>query len=384
MNKLQHREQTLTKQLQQRDTDRQTLELRIVQLQSLAASLNVRLDTDRQVYQQLEQQLATLTHYCQEQQSFATKLDRQIQEKQALNLEIQTNSNRIKSELSQFQSAKIQAIDEIHQAQASLTNIQIEADRYLKKKQELSLDIQQLQARQIVDNSSFDLSLDRQHQLIHELDSAITTRRLDCQNLTAEIDRLAQLAATRSTELESAQQQLSETESTIQSKQVQLAELAAAILARNNEIESSPDYLAEKMQQRELKIAQLELNSKQAELDNLELKLQARLQEIDTKYLDENLQEIEPKPPKISRNIEAIDLAESWHDRFIDNPHLTVLQHIEKHGTITEAEASKKLGNARSVRQFANKLEEYAQDLPFSIRVESSPKGNRYLKETQN
>ena len=49
-----------------------------------------------------------------------------------------------------------------------------------------------------------------------------------------------------------------------------------------------------------------------------------------------------------------------------------------------EAEASSKLGNARSVRQFANKLAEYTPDLPFSIRVESSPKGNRYLKETQN
>jgi hypothetical protein len=48
------------------------------------------------------------------------------------------------------------------------------------------------------------------------------------------------------------------------------------------------------------------------------------------------------------------------------------------------AEASSKLGNARSVRQFANKLEEYARDIPFSIRVESSPKGNRYLKEDRN
>ena len=93
---------------------------------------------------------------------------------------------------------------------------------------------------------------------------------------------------------------------------------------------------------------------------------------------------MEPKPPIISRGIELDVLAGEWYHKFIDNPHLIILQHIEKHGTITEAEASSKLGNARSVRQFANKLAEYTPDLPFSIRVESSPKGNRYLKETHN
>jgi DNA repair exonuclease SbcCD ATPase subunit len=391
LNELQHRREILDKQLRLRDKDRQEIEIRVAQLHSLAANFKDRINTDRQQYQQLEQQLASLTHYCQEQQTFATKLDRKIQEKQALRLEVDTNFNSLKVELSQLQAAKLQAISAIDRAKISLRNIQSEIERCAVTKQELALEIQQLQERQETDSGSFDRSLDRQHQLIHELDSAISSRRLIQQNLTVEVDRLTQLVAERSTELAdrewelaTAQQQLSETELVAKVKQAQLYELAAEILVRNNEIESSPDYLAEKLQQRELKISQLELSSKQAELDNLDLKLQAKRQEIDEIDLEKILQIFEPQPPTFSRDIDTIVVAGAWHDKFIDNPHLTVLQHIEKHGTITEAEASSKLGNARSVRQFANKLEEYAQDLPFSIRVESSPKGNRYLKETQN
>jgi hypothetical protein len=148
--------------------------------------------------------------------------------------------------------------------------------------------------------------------------------------------------------------------------------------------ENELDPLSDRLLQRELKIAQLELSSRQAELDNLEFKLQKKLESIEELDLVDSFPAFEPQPPIIDRDIDEIICLDEWYDKFIDNPHLTVLKHIEKHGTITESEASKKLGNARSVRQFANKLEEYAQDLPFSIRVESSPKGNRYLREDRN
>ncbi|NJR32723.1 MAG: hypothetical protein HC778_07800 [Chamaesiphon sp. CSU_1_12] len=300
LNQLHYRGEILNKQLRSRDKERQEIEIRVAQLQSLAASLKARIDTDNQQYQQLEQQLAALTHHCQEQQTFATKLDRKIQEKQALSLEINTEFNHLQLELSQLQAAKLQTVESIDRFKISLRNIQ------------------------------------------------------------------------------------SETELAIAAKRSTLDELTAALAARNDEVESSSEYLAERLQQRELKIAQLELSSRQAELDNLDLKIQAKRQEIDDIGLEKILHIFEPQPPKVSRNIDSIAPSGTWHDKFINNPHLPVLQHIEKHGTITEAEASIKLGNARSVRQFANKLEEYAPDLPFSIRVESSPKGNRYLKETQS
>jgi DNA repair exonuclease SbcCD ATPase subunit len=384
LNQLQHRGEILNKQLRLGDKERQEIEIWVAQLQSLAASFKDRIDIDRQLYQQLEQQLASLTHYCQEQQALATKLDRKIQEKQALSLEVDTNFNSLKAELSQLQAAKLQAIGSIDRAKISLRNIQCEIKRCATTKQELALELQQLQDRQQVDNGSCDRSLDRQHQLIYELDSAITSHQNTHQDLTLEVDRLVHLVADREQKLAVLQQQLSETELALKVKQVKLDELTAEILVRNNEIESSSDYLTEKLQRRELKIAQLELSSRQAELDNLELKIQTKLQEIDEIDLSKNFHIFEPQTPKISRNVDTVDVDGAWHNKFIDNPHLTVLQHIEKHGTITEAEASSKLGNARSVRQFANKLEEYTPDLPFAIRVESSPKGNRYIKETQS
>ena len=391
LNHLHHRGAILDNQLQLRAKERQEIEIKVAQLQSLAASLTARIDRDRHQHPQLEEQLAALIHYCQEQQTLATNLDRKIQDKQARRLEIDTNVNHLKLELSQLQAAKLQTADEIDRSKILLQNIQSEIARCTTTKQELTLEIQQLQTRQQIDNGDLNRSIERQHHLLDELNSTITSNQQTHQNLTLEIERLAQIVTERVTELADreqqlvlAHQQLSDTELEIQARHAKLAELAAQILERNNDIESSSDYLAVSVQQRELKIAQLELNSRTAELDNLELKLQAKIQEIEEVELEKILQIFEPKPPKIERDIDTIAIPEAWHDRFIDNPHLPVLQHIEKHGTITEAEASTKLGNARSVRQFANKLEEYAPDLPFSIRVESSPKGNRYIKETQN
>ncbi|AFY92474.1 hypothetical protein [Chamaesiphon minutus] len=390
LNQMHYRGEILNNQLRSRDKERQEIEIRVAQLQSLAGSLKARIDTDRQQYQELEQQLAALTHHCQEQQTFAAKLDRKIQEKQALSLEVDTEFNNLKLELSQLQAAKLQTVEAIDRFKISLRNVQSEIERCTATKQELAIEIQQLQQPQQLDNASLDRA-NEQHQLIHELDTAITNRQHTHQNLLVEIDRLEQIIAERSTELAdrdrelvAARQQLTETELEIETKQATLDELAAAIVDRKDELESSSEYLAERLHQRELKIAQLELSSRQAELDNLELKIQAKRQEIDDIGVEKILQIFEPQPPSISRDIDSIAGAGAWHDKFIDNPHLPVLQHIEKHGTITEAEASIKLGNARSVRQFANKLEEYTPDLPFSIRVESSPKGNRYIKETQS
>jgi hypothetical protein len=98
--------------------------------------------------------------------------------------------------------------------------------------------------------------------------------------------------------------------------------------------------------------------------------------------------EILPSPLQatpVGLNVTQVPSAERpWQDDFRDNPHLEVLRHIEAHGVLTEAEAASLLGNPRLARQFANKLSEYARFLPFAIRVEASPTGNRYLKESKH
>ncbi len=472
LRELQQRGESLTEQLQIKAQDRQTTELRVAQLHSLAASLNDRTDRDRQQQAQLEQKLATITLYCEEQQAFATKLDRKIQDKQARSLEVDTNSNSLKLELSQLQSEQVRLESSNHRANIVLGNIQAEIDRSSGIKRELEQQIRELESQQQSAVDSVDDSIDRQRLVLQELELAIIDRQKVHTEKVAEVEQLEQVITARSPalinqeqrlvdihtrsieldlelqhkrsqleqiesqilsnnrQIESSNQelaiaqlalgnalaaetaaaqlaridrqaeldrlestiqaklqeidrientrlQLSETELGLSDRQIELAELDAEISARNNAIEQH---------NQDLEKIQLELRDRQAEIDNLELTIQTKLQSIDEIELDlaRALQTFEPKPPIVSRSIVLNVVEGEWSDKFIDNPHLSVLQHIEKHGTITESEASSKLGNARSVRQFANKLEEYAPDLPFSIRVESSPKGNRYLKEDRN
>ena len=404
LQELQHQSATMNEQLHFKHKDRQEIELRISQLHDLAANLTDRIDRDNDRHQQLEQQLATLTLYCQSQENIAANLEHKIQDRQACLLEVDTNVNSLKLELAQVQSAQTQVeganLDHafaLEQQQIALAAIQYQIDLCLDTKQELELEIQQIQDRKIVETKEFDESIAQKHALLHELDLAISDRHDSQIEIGSQIDRLNSLIAEKTPELTIQSQkladmhlQLSATELALQARQVELDELAAMILAteipeqQDYPSEHEPDPLSDRLLQRELKIAQLELSSRQAELDNLEFKLQKKLESIGETDLADSFQSFEPQPPVVSRDLDEIVCLDEWYDKFIDNPHLTVLKHIEKHGTITESEASKKLGNARSVRQFANKLEEYAQDLPFSIRVESSPKGNRYLKEDRN
>ncbi len=403
LQELQHQAAIVNRQLQLRSKDHQEIELKVSQLHDLAANLTDRIDRDNDRHQQLEQQLATLTLHCQAQENIAASLDRKIQHQQACLLEVDTNVNSLKLELAQVQSAQIQAEDAnlsrastLEQQQIALADIHHQINIRSTTKQELESQIHHLQDRNIAKAEELDQSIAQKHLLLHELDLAISDRKKNQAEAIIAVDRLNQIIAEKTPELAiesqklaDTQLKLSTTELALQAKQVELAELAATILATQvheqpypNEDEQDP--LSDRLLQRELKIAQLELSSRQAELDNLEFKLQQKLESISEIDLADSFQAFEPQPPIIERDLDEIVCLDEWHDKFVDNPHLPVLKHIEKHGTITESEASKKLGNARSVRQFANKLEEYAQDLPFSIRVESSPKGNRYLKEDRN
>lgn len=69
-----------------------------------------------------------------------------------------------------------------------------------------------------------------------------------------------------------------------------------------------------------------------------------------------------------------------WSIAFTDNQYLSVLTHIDKYGCITEAEVIKVLGSARLARKFTNQIETYSGLLPFDVKVQSSPSGNRYTK----
>lgn len=96
-----------------------------------------------------------------------------------------------------------------------------------------------------------------------------------------------------------------------------------------------------------------------------------------------NLQLSELKE-QISQSTQQKELiqAKRWEDNsiFENNPHLQVLAHIDRHEAIAESEVNHILGNSRKSREFAIKLRDYLPHLPFSVRVETSNSGNRYVK----
>jgi chromosome segregation ATPase len=122
-----------------------------------------------------------------------------------------------------------------------------------------------------------------------------------------------------------------------------------------------------------------EISRLQQSIDQLRLQLSEQQQQFSPAQLQSTQSELNYQELEVLNSTKT-----AWYDGFEDNPHLMVLLHIEKHGAITEAEASSLLGNPRSVRQFANRLSEYSQHLPFAIRVELSASGSRYLKQSDH
>ena len=71
-----------------------------------------------------------------------------------------------------------------------------------------------------------------------------------------------------------------------------------------------------------------------------------------------------------------------WQDSFIDPNVGRVFLHLQQHGSISESELAVILGNPRQVRRFAVSFEEYLQKVPFSVRIEATSSGKRYVKQT--
>lgn len=70
-----------------------------------------------------------------------------------------------------------------------------------------------------------------------------------------------------------------------------------------------------------------------------------------------------------------------WHDRFEDEGVRQVFLHLQQHGSITEVELTQMLGNARKVRRFSMEFEEHLKQVPFSVRIETTATGKRYVRQ---
>ena len=70
-----------------------------------------------------------------------------------------------------------------------------------------------------------------------------------------------------------------------------------------------------------------------------------------------------------------------WRNNFEDAKIEQVFSHLEKHSSLTEAELNQILGSPRKARRFAGSLEQYLTLLPFSVKVEQTSNGKRYVKD---
>ena len=70
-----------------------------------------------------------------------------------------------------------------------------------------------------------------------------------------------------------------------------------------------------------------------------------------------------------------------WQDSFADEGIKRVFLHLQQHDSITEIELTQILGNARKVRRFSLEFEEYLKKVPFSVRIETTSNGKRYVRQ---
>ncbi|MFO0605015.1 MAG: BREX-6 system phosphatase PglZ [Polyangiales bacterium] len=82
-----------------------------------------------------------------------------------------------------------------------------------------------------------------------------------------------------------------------------------------------------------------------------------------------------PSSPRIAA------LSSAWSEAIEDEGARKVFLHLEAHGAITEAEATKMLGTARAFRRFSGEFERYVPVVPFQVHVEASADGKRYVKD---
>jgi hypothetical protein len=93
------------------------------------------------------------------------------------------------------------------------------------------------------------------------------------------------------------------------------------------------------------------------------------------------LQEAEPLTTSTPIPV-PIPQSSTWQDSFEDENIRTVFIHLQRHGSVTEYELTQFLGGARKARSFSLAFEEYLKKVPFSVRIETTASGKRYVKET--
>ncbi len=109
-------------------------------------------------------------------------------------------------------------------------------------------------------------------------------------------------------------------------------------------------------------------------------------------YHPDNVEDVESIVPQTYFNVSGSFQSEvstvtelpkniDWQDSFEDETVRRVFFHLQQHGSITEPELNQILGSARLVRRFSLDFEEHLKKVPFSVRIETTSNGKRYIKQ---
>jgi hypothetical protein len=94
---------------------------------------------------------------------------------------------------------------------------------------------------------------------------------------------------------------------------------------------------------------------------------------------------VEITPDSKSRSVKEVakekPANDAWLQEFSVEGVRRVFQHLWQHSMIAESELESMLGGARQARGFARQIDEYAQKIPFRVRVETVGGVKRYVRE---
>jgi chromosome segregation ATPase len=346
-----HVSQRLSRQLVGTKTQLSKLQLQHRQLSEY-------LQGQEYTYQNITQQV----QYLQNQQA---QLYQDVQTEQFRQRELADAKYLLERKLQHQQLQVSQVTAMLHQRQSQLSELDLLVDLRQSQLQQLeqrqtqlelkAQDSRQTQAEKYQEVSSLNTKITDLNQLRETLQAEIVGKEVFARQLEQQIGQLQEQQV-------SLQDMVGNLNELITQKQALFQELDGTIGEHQR---MSSDHT-------------LEINRLETVITNLnseillsEQQLQIAQTQLQSTLVDLNYQQAEF----------MITPAPTWQSYFVDNPHLPILMHLDKHGAITEAEAIQLLGSPRSVRQFASKISEYAPYLPFSVHVEFSPTGSRYIRQ---
>jgi myosin heavy subunit len=331
---------------------------RLGKLQQHQRQLKEYLQGQEFTYQNVAQQVQYL-------QSLQAKLYQEVQTEQFRQRELADTKFLLERKLQNQQVQVNQIATTLKQRQAELS----EVDTLLELRQQHLQNLEKQQEQLLEQAGLYHQEKVQQIQNVDELTAKIGELNQLRESLQAEIVGKEVMAR----QLEQQLNQLQDQQTSLQDMVSNLNELISQKQSLFQELDSTIGEHQRISTDHTVEITRLEsvIANLNSEILLSEQQLQIAQTQLHSTLVDLNYQQAEFMVTPVP----------TWQSYFADNPHLPLLLHLDKHGSITEAEAIHLLGNPRAVRQFASKISDYAPYLPFSIQVEFSPSGSRYLKQ---